>query len=174
MSRWLTLGANVGVLIGLILLIIELNQNTLLARLQLEDSRRSAFLQGEFAIYGDRVSHVWAKSILNPADLSASDIRVLDAYLVNTINRSASVYDLEAAGLLESGSTMDHLRSNLAFDFGNHYAQRWWKYERELWTGEFGKMVDAVIGKLDPTSNKERIQNLQADAARFASAATDE
>ena len=38
-SRWLTFGANVGVVIGLILLLIELNQNSDLVRAQIHQAR---------------------------------------------------------------------------------------------------------------------------------------
>ncbi len=38
-NRWLTLGANIGVVIGLILLIVELNQNSNLVRAQIHQAR---------------------------------------------------------------------------------------------------------------------------------------
>ena len=79
LNQWLSIGANFGVLIGIILLIIELDQNSDLARLQLEDNRRTTFQQGEFAIYGERPADVWAKSVMDPASLSVSEIRILDA-----------------------------------------------------------------------------------------------
>jgi hypothetical protein len=39
MNRWLSLGANIGVVIGLILLLIELDQNSDLARAQIHQAR---------------------------------------------------------------------------------------------------------------------------------------
>ena len=42
-NQWLALGANVGVLIGLILLIVELNQNSDLLRAQIHQSRADNF-----------------------------------------------------------------------------------------------------------------------------------
>ena len=41
-NRWLTLGANIGVVIGLILLLIELDQNSDLLRAQIHQSRSDA------------------------------------------------------------------------------------------------------------------------------------
>jgi len=38
-NRWLTLGANIGVMIGLILLVVELNQNSELVRAQIHQAR---------------------------------------------------------------------------------------------------------------------------------------
>ena len=41
LNRWLTLGANVGVLIGIMLLVLELNQNSVLMRAQIFNDRSS-------------------------------------------------------------------------------------------------------------------------------------
>jgi len=41
-NRWLTLSANIGVLIGIILLIVELDQNSALVRAQIHQSRSDA------------------------------------------------------------------------------------------------------------------------------------
>ena len=46
-NKWLTLGANIGVLIGLVLLLIELDQNSDLVRAQIHQARSDA--------------HVWMK-----------------------------------------------------------------------------------------------------------------
>ncbi len=42
--RWLALGANIGVLLGLILLIAELNQNSDLVRIEIEQSRSATYV----------------------------------------------------------------------------------------------------------------------------------
>jgi hypothetical protein len=43
-NRWLTLGANLGVLIGLILLIVEIEQNSELVRAEIEHTRSEAYV----------------------------------------------------------------------------------------------------------------------------------
>ena len=43
-NRWLTLGANLGVLIGLILLIVEIEQNSELVRAEIEQTRSEAYV----------------------------------------------------------------------------------------------------------------------------------
>ena len=44
-NRWLTLGANVGVLIGIGLLIVELNQNSESMQIQIEQSRSESYVE---------------------------------------------------------------------------------------------------------------------------------
>ena len=49
-NRWLTVGANFGVLIGLILLLLELNQNSDLLRAQIHQSRSDAQIEGRLSL----------------------------------------------------------------------------------------------------------------------------
>jgi hypothetical protein len=45
MNRWLTLGANLGVLVGIVLILIELNQNADLMRAQMTQARGDSVVQ---------------------------------------------------------------------------------------------------------------------------------
>lgn len=45
LNRWLTLGANIGVLIGLVLLIVEIQQNSDLVRAEIEQTRSEAYVE---------------------------------------------------------------------------------------------------------------------------------
>ena len=44
LNRWLTLGANLGVLVGLALLILEIDQNSDLVRVQIEQARSESYV----------------------------------------------------------------------------------------------------------------------------------
>ena len=44
LNRWLTLGANLGVLVGFILLIVEIEQNSDLVRAEIEQSRSESYV----------------------------------------------------------------------------------------------------------------------------------
>ena len=51
LNSWLTLGANIGVLIGLVLLIVEIQQNTEMMRAQINQSRTEAAQSEQQATY---------------------------------------------------------------------------------------------------------------------------
>jgi hypothetical protein len=51
LNSWLSLGANVGVVIGLILLIVEINQNTAMMQSQIHQSRTDTSLSEQQANY---------------------------------------------------------------------------------------------------------------------------
>ena len=50
LNRWLTFGANVGVVIGLALLVIELNQNSELVRAQIHQARSDNYVSDGMAL----------------------------------------------------------------------------------------------------------------------------
>ena len=62
LNRWLTLGANFGVLCGLILLVFEINQNSELTRVQIEQSRSESYVnwQRQIAV-NENVASLLAK-----------------------------------------------------------------------------------------------------------------
>ena len=52
LSRWLTLGANLGVLVGLVILIVEVHQNASLTRLSIEISKNALRVDIELSAAG--------------------------------------------------------------------------------------------------------------------------
>ena len=76
-NRWLTLGANVGVVIGLVLLILELNQNSNLVRAQIHQARSDNYesfmvdmADTEFLL----PAYEKFKAAGGPVDISALDV----------------------------------------------------------------------------------------------------
>ena len=62
LNRWLTLGANLGVLCGLVLLVVEINQNSELTRVQIEQSRSESYVNWRRQIaLNDNVASIFAK-----------------------------------------------------------------------------------------------------------------
>lgn len=64
MKSWLSLGANIGVVIGLILLIIEIRQNTDMMRAQINQSRTDTALFQQYAMSDtDYIAPIIAKTM---------------------------------------------------------------------------------------------------------------
>lgn len=79
LESWLTIGTNISVLLGLILLIYELNQNNELVKIQLEQSRSDTFVawQRDIAL-NDHVAPIFAKMKRGSINLSEMDIDTLN------------------------------------------------------------------------------------------------
>ena len=163
LNRWLTLGANVGVLVGIIFLAVEIRQNSDFARLQFADERIVTFQQGELALFGDRAADVWEKSILDPASLTLAELRIADAQLAHHLMNSFRVFSLEQAGLLQDGSTNVYMQTDLPFFFGNRFAKAWWKIEGSTWSPEFVQLADPIIRDTGDNETPDRLLRIQRE-----------
>jgi hypothetical protein len=102
LGSWLHVGANVGILAGLILVAVQINQTSALVSEQLENSNWTDQLNLHLAMMGENPAAAVAKAIENPSDLTVEETRVLDAYLaywalsevreINLYKRGMSVY----------------------------------------------------------------------------------
>jgi hypothetical protein len=165
LNRWLTLGANLGVLVGIVFLAIEIRQNSDLARLQFSDERRSTWQQGELVVFGVSIAEVWEKSVLNPESLSLADTRILDAYLAFQLTNSSRAFDLEKAGLLPAGTTNQWMQDNLPFFFDTEFAKTWWEIEGRTWGDDFVGLAEPVISKTPKNNSVNKLLRIQRETA---------
>ena len=99
LDRWLTIGTNFSVLIGIILLIVEIDQNNDLVRIQIEQARSDTYVawQREVAS-GDHVAPLFAKLKVQDGGLFGNlDLTQLDPVEMERIRgvASARFYDYE-------------------------------------------------------------------------------
>jgi hypothetical protein len=162
-----TLGivANLSVLVGLLLVVYQLNQNRQLAQAQFASDRDIAFQTTEAAMLGANLPDAWQKSISDPKSLSIAEIRSLDSWYAMQIIRLNNMWQLEQSGLAEHGATREAIKYNIPFYFGNPFAFRWWSYERENWPSEFAELVDDALEKTDQSRNMNWIRSLRNDFA---------
>lgn len=163
LNRWLTLGANLGVLIGLAILILELRQSSAIAEGQFYMNQVSLNETVELMMLGDSPAAVWEKSVFDPVSLSPADIRVMDAYLSSRLYVWSDILALERRGFLEPGSTATNIDGSIAYFFGNTFAQTWWSNERDTedWGDRLEEMIDAAMLRTDPSATLNRVSTLQ-------------
>lgn len=99
LDRWLTIGTNISVLIGIILLTVEIDQNNELVRIQIEQERSDTYVawQREVAS-GDHVAPLFAKLKMQDGGLfSKLDLTQLDPVEMERIRAVAAArfYDYE-------------------------------------------------------------------------------
>ncbi len=163
-NSWLTLGANLGVLVGIIFLAAEIRQNSDLARLQFAEDRQTTWQQGELVVFGDSIATVWEKSVLDPESLSLAETRMMDAYLAFQLTNATKVLNLERGGLLAIGATEQHLQTNLAFFFDTHFAKAWWEIAGKTWDSEFVKLADPMIREIALDQSVIKLQKIRREA----------
>jgi hypothetical protein len=164
-SSWISIAANVGLIVGLVLVAMQLRQNADLTRVQIFSQNISDERAVEIGMFGDHGAVAWAKSIEEPAIMTSAEIKIMDGWLVNQVlgwSRSAL---LESEGLVAPGTTEAHVRATSAY-FGNRFARTWWKYESQRgYDSEFVSLVDSVLHDVDENENQRWLNALKAEAA---------
>ena len=141
-SRWLTLGANIGVVLGLLLVAFQIRQEAELTKMQLFSDHTNARKEWAQAMMGDSPMTVVAKSIERPKDLSLEELLIMDNYFISALNELRR-YELLRKSGLDTGTNIEGL--HLLY-FGSNFAQAWYQAyggDNEL------EVVDAKVTGVD-------------------------
>ena len=167
-NRWLTLGANVGVIAGLILLAAEINQNTEVSEIQFYIERRAIVNELSLAMLDTETSEARTKSIVDPQSLSVSDLDKLGSILSLRLAIWRLSFVLEERGFREKGSALNYLELTIEDDFGNPAAQIWWKHHRDSYPPDFAAAIDHAIVDVDTDANYRKFLAIQDELKGLA------
>jgi len=126
LSDWLQIAANVGIVGGLLLVGVQLKQNSDLLKTQLLYEESSRLVALETQVVGEIGAEVWAKSISEPQNLSLSEQRVMEALLWSFVEQLRSTRLLAELGLLEDEEWKLRVNSDTAYYLANDYGRAWW------------------------------------------------
>lgn len=157
-NRWLTLAANVGVLGGLILVALQINQSTEIAKAQLANDYFLADMQIELAMMGDSPAKSWIKAVYSPDDLNQEDAAIVDRYFnfgLIQILRLQKMYEL---GLADED--WEIRIAYLDWHLGNEVGRRWWSHTKEGFPEQFVRMIDDALVDTDYRSNQNLLDSM--------------
>ncbi len=127
LGYWLQVGANIGILVGLILVGLQIQQSIELTRVQLDKQDSIANMNAELHLGGEEIAVAWQKAIENPKDLSLSEMRTLEALLwgfaIVPWHNNYRMYEL---GLIEDHEWRARVNADAPFGLGYPYARAWW------------------------------------------------
>ena len=112
--------AAIGMLGGLILVAMQLNQNTRLLRTQLLFEETRTYIQWEQNMLGENPAEVWEKSLVSPEELTLSEQRTMEAYFWSGVEQWLALYRLEEEGLVE-GEWKTRVSQEANYLLGNPY-----------------------------------------------------
>lgn len=126
LSNWLQIAANVGIVVGLLLVGVQLKQNSDLLKTQMlyDESRRAVDL--ETLVVGENGAEVWAKSISDARNMSLHEQRIMEALLWSFSEQLRSTRLLAELGLLEDEEWRLRVHAETAFYLANDYGKAWW------------------------------------------------
>ena len=81
-GQWLQVSANIGILCGLILVGVQINQATGIVAAQFSTQNYESTMQSFDVVVGKELVDAWSKAMVNSPDLSDAELVVIDAYLM--------------------------------------------------------------------------------------------
>ena len=154
LNRWLTLGANIGVLIGIAFVAIEIRQNTEMTRAQLTQSRAEvAIAISELGVNSDYLPDIIIK-IRNGNDITEAEEFRYHAYLRAILRNLDNYLQQYNRGLLPDhipGAVAATIRQNLV---KNPRGRKYWETRKSRFTYEFVAFVEAVIAESESGANQ--------------------
>ncbi len=160
LNQWLLLLSHLGILGGLILVGLQIRQDSEIAKVQLFSDITSSRIDMAEATLGENPAPILAKALTEPDDLTDSELYVMDAYLIRGLNEVRRAIVLQRADLDVGITTPEN---TLAFYFGNEFAQRWWAAfigEGEDLGDDVLKQIDSLVRSTDTRFTRNVFENL--------------
>lgn len=158
LGRWLTLGANIGVIAGLILVAVQINQNTAITKAQMANEYYIADMALELAMMGENPADSFNKAVYAPNEITTVDAAVLDRYFNYGMVQIQRLQKMDELGMAYEGwqERVNYLR----WHFGNDVGRRWWNKVKEDYPDEFREYVDKILTEDNFSENQEMIDAL--------------
>lgn len=175
LNGWLTLAANVGVVLGLIILIFEVRQNAALTRIGMETDRAAAQATVELRLSDPAIAETWMKSVYTPEALSAADLRIVDGVMVSVTMTWDQLLSMREGGLIDRSRVAQHIGNVAPFFFGSRFGKNWWRLNRVGWQGtEMLEIADPIIAGIDDNFLENYYDELRMDNPRQDPVVSDE
>lgn len=130
LGDWLQVGANIGILAGLILVGLQMQQNERLLKIQLVNQTNESIAAFETAVGGEEIAAIWARSVETPDQLTLADMRALEAVLYAPLVQWINLYRLHESGITEENEWRTEVITNAGYFYGTPYGRAWWEIQQ--------------------------------------------
>jgi hypothetical protein len=153
-NRWLTLGANIGVIVGLLLLVFEIRQNTIAVQ---TNARQQHFDQHTTLVLARLENPVLLQALMKGSDgledLSNEDRAYFIPYTVNVFRNHFIAHDLWQNGILPDSQWNTLVTSIKATFRTSKGAREYWRRRQENepdeYSIEFVEFIDEILLALE-------------------------
>lgn len=157
---WISVVANLGVIIGLILVAVQIKQNTDITKAQITNDYFLADMELELKMMGDNPVTAYTKAIYRPDELNEEDRAIMDRYYNFGLVQIQRLEEMRKYGLAEKDLT--ERLAYLSWHLGNEPGRRWWngiKYYLE-YDPDFVKMVDRILDTEKKDQNRVTLDTM--------------
>ena len=147
-NRWLTLVANIGVIVGIIFLAVEINQSTLQTQLQTSSSFQNTFTSVELNLVANNdLLDALLKSQKGEGLSEVDQLRVLVFYRAVLRGYQNSFYQ-SRTGVIDPAvweGERNQMKQSFGFDEG---MVSYWLQNRSLYSPEFNNLISSLIDEI--------------------------
>ena len=149
-NRWMSLGASLGVLAGIILLAYEINQATLTTRAEMISSHHDRWVTIDLSWQDREFAAAWAKAMEDPKELTLTEMIQMNGFMWSYFDHINTNRVLWEMGVLDdlSSTPEEIISSNTYIFFGNKFSQAWLEENRENIGPRTMEIVDQVLSEL--------------------------
>ena len=152
-SPWLDFAASVGVIAGLVLVAVQINQNTDITRAQIANDYFIADMDLELAMMGEDPARSWVKAIYTPDEIDQLDAAILDRYFNYGIVQILRLEEMHELGL--APDDWEERVSYLSWHLGNEVGRRWWAYSKTSWPEDIVGQIDELLEERHYSENQD-------------------
>ncbi len=160
-SEWLQVIGSFGLLAGLILVALQIQQNTVLVRAELVSNASDAWINIDASKQSESFASVLAKSIVNPQELTTAEILELDGYLFTYIDQLVRDRDLYDLGVFDTPPE-SLVQGSLNDYFGNQFARAWWAETKWKFALDIVEVIDKEMQSISVSQDIDYIERIKA------------
>ena len=172
LGQWLQVGANVGIFAGLVLVGLQIQQNSELTRAVLSSQHQEAWSTIDRSLQSEDFAETLAKAIEDPENLTNAEMLEMHGYFYTKLGQFARRMGLYKMGVFRYHPELAISRA-VRDMFGNRFARAWWaEHHGEGWDPEIVEIIDAALRNL-PELEKHDLKKLESIRTRLRDDSTD-
>lgn len=160
-NKWIQLGANVGILAGLFLVGLQIQQNSELTRAALFSDYQETWASINNTLQSEFFAEAMAVAIEEPQNLSVSQMIELRGYMYSVMEQFTRTISLYQLGVFQIDPAVS-IGSRVSDVFGNHYAQAWWAENRGNFNPAIARIIDDELLGLSPDRDFNTFSRIKA------------
>jgi hypothetical protein len=142
-SQLLQVGSNIGILLGLVLVGIQIFDTNRIATAQfIADDYAFTMSSWDLKI-GENLPESWSRAEQNSPDLTFEDMTVINSYLFREWFRSMRDRDIARTGLKSIDTEFEAIEWTYG-NLGNETALRWWAFNYDGVLAQYPELRDAI------------------------------
>jgi hypothetical protein len=160
LTRWLTLLANLAVLAGIILVAIQIQQNTDITKAQMANEYYLLDAQLELAMMGDSPAQSFQKAVYSPDELNKEDAVILDRYFNFGFVQLGRIRAMIELGVADEELYRERV-GDLRWHLENEAGRRWWDQQKKGYEGsKLYSDLEAVFSNSTFQDNKRLLDSI--------------